>query len=305
MNKLLIICGPTASGKTALALDFAKKFSAKGGPASGWNGELISADSRQVYLGMNIVTGKETDKKVKTWLLDVVNPDYNFNISDYYNLAWEAVFDIWKRRKLPIVVGGTGFYIKAMIDEIGTMGVLPNIELRQELSVLSVELLGQKLAKLDPERWEKMNGSDRKNPRRLIRAIEIHLGGVQPATPEVVLRLRRTSGVNLLWIGLTTEKKILYEKINRRVEERLKMGAVEETRKLARRYGWNVPSMTGIGYRQLRQYIEGKISLDEAVERWKLAEHAYAQKQMTWFRKEKRIVWLNVEEKVKQWYTVS
>ncbi|MBI2036102.1 hypothetical protein HYT17_00480 [Candidatus Microgenomates bacterium] len=231
--------------------------------------------------------------RIPVWLLDVVNPDYNFNISDYYNLAWEAVFDIWKRGKLSILVGGSGFYLKAVVDGIGTMGVLPNTELRQELSILSVELLSQKLKKMDQKRKLKNQSANWRTK-------------INPPTDGQKSKI--------LWIGLTAEKKILYEKIDRRVDERLKIGAVEETKKLAKKYGWDISSMSGIGYRQLRQYIEGKVSLDEAAARWKRAEHDYAQKQQTWFKKDKRIIWFNaakkdikekVAEVVREWYTLN
>jgi len=283
MNKLLIISGPTASGKTSLGFSLAKKF----------NGEIISADSRQVYKGMDIITGKEEDPDIKTWLLSVVDPDEDFSVSDFYRLAWEAVNDIWKRGKLPIIVGGTGFYIKALLDGIGTMGIAPDQKLRDKLDALSVEELAKRLQKVDPKRWENMNISDRKNPRRLVRAIEV--AGKLTVNNEQLT-------VNSLWIGLTAPFPLLYERIDKRVDERIKMGGIEETKNLAKKFGWDVYSMTGQGYRELRGFVEGKISFEEAVKRWKFAEHKYARKQMTWFKKEKRIVWVDIGEAVVRWY---
>ena len=283
MNKLLIISGPTASGKTSLGFSLAKKF----------NGEIISADSRQVYKGMDIITGKEEDPDIKTWLLSVVDPDEDFSVSDFYRLAWEAVNDIWKRGKLPIIVGGTGFYIKALLDGIGTMGIAPDQKLRDKLDALSVEELAKRLQKVDPKRWENMNISDRKNPRRLVRAIEV--AGKLTVNNEQLT-------VNSLWIGLTAPFPLLYERIDKRVDERIKMGGIEETKNLAKKFGWDVYSMTGQGYRELRGFVEGKISFEEAVKRWKFAEHKYARKQMTWFKKEKRIVWVDIGEVVVRWY---
>ena len=304
MNTLLIISGPTASGKTSLGFQIAKKF----------NGEIVSSDSRQVYRGMDIVTGKEVNKEIKTWLIDIVNPDQSFNVADYYQQAWTVISDIWKRGKLPIVVGGTGFYIKALLDGIGTMGIEPDWELRRELEVLPVDQLQQRLQEASLNRWERMNESDRRNPRRLVRAIEIvrksdsgqarmtsFWGGAKATTPE-----------STLWIGLKTDLKALYRRIDQRVDERIKQGALEETKKLATKYGWDIPSMTGQGYRELKGFIEGKIPLDEAVQRWKFAEHEYARKQMTWFKKEKRITAVDigkahfietVQGQVQQWYT--
>lgn len=301
MNKLLIISGPTASGKTSLAFNLAKKL----------NGELISADSRQVYRGMDIVTGKEIDE-VKTWLLDVVEPDQPFTVADYYRLAWEAINNIWQKGKLPILVGGTGFYIKVLLDGIETMGITPDWQLRAKLEQLSVDDLGRKLKQVDPNRWEKMNMSDRKNPRRLIRAIEI--AKVKSQIPKSKLQTNFKSQIpnpKFLWVGLTVDFKTLYQRVDKRVDERVKTGAVEETKKLAKKYGWNIPSMTSQGYRELRGFVEGKISLDEAVRHWKFAEHEYARKQMTWFKKERRITWFDitdqyfakkVERKVADWH---
>lgn len=298
MKKLLIISGPTASGKTSLAFFLAKKFS----------GELISADSRQVYKGMDVVTGKEINKDVKTWLLDVVDPNQPFTVADYYQLAWKVTKDIWHRKKLPILVGGTGFYIKAVIDGVGTMGIEPDFDLRQELDQLTVEELGKRLQKVDKKRWERMNVSDRKNPRRLTRALEVaktvkmdHLNTVQYLSKNF----------DVLWLGLRASFTVLYKRIDQRVDERLHLGAVEETKRLAKKFGWDVPSMTGQGYRELRGFVEGQISLEEAAQRWKFAEHEYARKQMTWFKKEKRIVWFDladkkfrdiVEKRAREWY---
>ena len=313
MKKLLIISGPTASGKTSLAFSLAKKF----------DGELISADSRQMYRKMDIVTGKEIDEKIKTRLIDVVAPDEQFSVSHYYQLAWKAIEDIRQRKKLPIIVGGTGFYIKAVLDGIETMGIAPDWKLRGEFETLTVDQLQEKLKQLDAKRWDRMNESDRKNPRRLVRAIEVTTLSGHPERSEGSLAnariadKRRDSSatpqndISVLWIGLTVPNTILYQRIDQRVEERLKMGAVEETKELAKKYGWDIPSMTGQGYRQLRGFVEGKLSLEEGVKRWKFAEHEYARRQMTWFKKDKRIVWFDisdskfqekVEERLREWY---
>ncbi len=186
-NQLLIICGPTAIGKTNLAIKLAKAL----------NGELVSADSKQVYKGMDIGTGKDLPKSSKlqfpssnlrlknfqigyysldsipVWLLDIVNPDYRFSVADYVECAHRVMADIHLRGKLPIMVGGTGFYIKGVVDGIETLGVEPDWDLRQKFNYLGVEELQEKLRKLDPTRLKAMNESDRNNPRRLIRAIEI------------------------------------------------------------------------------------------------------------------------------------
>lgn len=307
MNKLLVICGPTATGKTGLAVKLAKKFSSRGRPASGWNGELISADSRQVYRGMDIGTGKDHPKEMKIHLIDVVAPNQEFSVAQYVNLAWKVISDIWKRKKLPIIVGGTGFYIKGLIDGIETLGVPPDWELRKKLSNLDIKKLREILEKTCPERMREMNESDRNNPRRLIRAIEIASVGVPSQLHPASYTL------NPLFIGLTTPYKTLYQQIDKRVIQRVKMGAEKEVRRLLKKgYSWDLPAMNSMGYIQWQPFFEGKVTKDEVIQRWKFTEHAYARRQMTWFKKDKRINWFDislkgwenkVEDLVRKWYS--
>ena len=299
MNSLLIICGPTATGKTELAIKIAKKF----------NGELINADSRQVYKGMDIGTGKDlpsdakftkaptADKrnfdigyylinKIPLWLLDIVSPDYNFNVADYQKLAWVVIKDIWQRKKLPILVGGTGLYIKALIDGIGTINIPLNQKLRNKLVKLSLEKLQKEIQNVNLEKWNQMNNSDKQNPRRLIRAIEI----AKQKKPSKLTLFDKN--FNSLFIGLSAPNKILYERIDQRVEDRINSGMEKEIRTLlSLGYDWNFPSMSGIGYRLWRDYFNKKKTLKEIIQRWKFDEHSYSRRQQTWFKKDKRIKW--------------
>lgn len=279
MHKLLIICGPTATGKTRLALRLAKRL----------GGEIISADSRQVYRSLNIGTGKE-GKDV--WLYDVADPKEQFNIADYTRLAIPIIEDIWQRQKLPILVGGTGFYIKALIDGVGSLGVKPNWKLRKELEKLSVAELQDKLKGLSIQEFNQMNQSDRNNPRRLIRRIEIlsakskHLSG--SALGGKVDRL--------LMIGLMAPKEILFKKIEERVDERIKEGVEREVKELlAKGYNWKNSVMeTTLGYQEWRAFFEGGQSREGVIIAWKKTEKEYARRQMVWFKKEKRITWLDI-----------
>ncbi len=297
MNKLLIICGPTATGKTTLAVKLAKEF----------NGEIISADSRQVYKGMDIITGKDRPAGVKIWLYDVVEPSQKFSVADYYQLAWKAIEDVWKGGKLPILVGGTGFYLQAVLKGIGTMGIGPDWDLRQKLTNYSINELTDYLNKISPGRWERMSESDRKNPRRLIRAIEV-------AKNRQSLTLNhKPLNFDSLVVGLTAPYEVLYERIDKRVKERMKMGAEREVKKLLNQgYDWNNSVLgTTIGYREWQDYFKKKASKKEVVQRWQYDEHAYARRQMTWFRK-MPIHWFDigkpsfekeVEKLVKAWYS--
>jgi len=263
MQKILVICGPTATGKTALAADLAKKF----------NGELISADSRQVYRGMDLTTGKDRPN-VPIWLYDVVNPDEEFSVSHWVKLASDVVKNIQERNKLPIVVGGTGLYINALIHPFETIDVPPNKALREKLKTKSILELQNMIERGD------MNNSDWNNPRRLIRRIEI--GEMKSKNPNKGM-------YDVLSIGLTAPLQELYRRIDARMDARIQAGLKDEIRCL-QNYSSELPSMSAIG----------------------VNEHAYAKRQLTWFRKQKDIRWFDlthegyigeIESVVHSWYT--
>ncbi len=280
-QKLLIICGPTATGKTELAIKLAKKF----------NGEILSSDSRQVYKGMDIGTGKDLEvykrNKVKVWGIDLVKPDYQFNVGEYKKIAQQIIADIWQRNKLPMVAGGTGLYIKALLEPMAYTSIPPDSKLREILRYYDIKKLRGELEKLDKKRWEKMNNSDRNNPRRLIRAIEIayyfrHSGGSEG-------RLQNrfwTSQNDVLLIGLNASKEILFKRIEERIKKRLKQGIVEEIKKLLEKsYGWNLTAMSGLGYQEFKPYFERTQNLEEVVRKWQIDEQNYSQRQLVWFAK--------------------
>lgn len=262
MNKILVICGPTATGKTALAASLAKKF----------DGELISADSRQVYRGMDISTGKDRPD-VPIWLYDVVDPDEAFSVSHWVKLAQGAVSDIHNRNKLPIVVGGTGLYIHALLAPFETMHIPPDTKLREKLKYVSVQELQTMVSR------NGMNNSDWNNPRRLIRKIEIARNKRHPISKP---------HWDVLQICLTAPLAILDERIDKRLEERNAAGLDKEVVMLRKKYKVNLPAMSAID----------------------LNEHAYARRQLTWFKKQKDIYWftipydiLEIEKLVSSWYT--
>lgn len=327
MKKLLIISGPTATGKTTLGIELAKKF----------NGEIISSDSRQVYKGMDIVTGKdlplESELRIKNkelridnnkldvgyrekegipvWLVDVVFPNYPFNISDYHSVSYKVINDIWNRGKLPVVVGGSGLYIKSFVDLMSTMFIPPNHLLRKEVEGKNKEYLEDWLKKVDSYKWQSMNESDRNNPRRLIRAIEVAIWSFKnKALPARNL----IEAESVLWLGLKVKKnKDLYSIIDKRVDQRLTMGALDEIKDILNKgYSWQLNSLNTCGVRDFKDYFEGKLTLKETAKLWKFHEHRYARVQMTWFKKDKRIIWFDVtdpqyskkiEETARRWYT--
>lgn len=306
MKKVLVVCGPTATGKTSLALKLAKKF----------NGELISADSRQIYRGLDIGTGKDLRKIPKwatVWGYDLAGPKEEFGVSKYIAFANKAIEDIWSRNKLPILVGGTGLYIKAVVDGIPTASVPRNNMLREKLGIKPPDELYEVLAQTDPIRAGSMNTSDRKNPRRLIRAIEIALWKLEDSRRFATLPTQnRKEKLDVLFIGLCAEKEILFKNIERRVEKRIGAGLEKEIRGLlSSGVTWETQSMSSLGYQQWKEFFENTKSKEAVINDWKKEEKRYARRQITWFKKDRRLQWFDITEKklinnveilVKKWY---
>lgn len=301
MNKILVICGPTATGKTELALRLADKF----------NGELVSADSRQVYKGMDIGTGKGLPRisnfqfpisnlkkekigcflvrGVPIWGYDLVKPDESFSVSRYIDLAEKIINNIWVRGKLPILVGGTGLYIKGVVDGIGTSAIPPNEELRNSLKAKSADEMFEILATIDPIRSASINSSDKKNPRRLLRAIEI------ARNVNKLGSSKRRTNIDSLFVGLKVPKVVLEKKIKKRVVERINFGQEEEIKKLLRMgVTWEMQSMQAFGYKQWKEYFNDELPRKEVIDRWSNSEIKYAKRQVTWFKKDARIHWFDV-----------
>ena len=299
MTKLLIVSGPTATGKTKLALHLAKLF----------NGELVSADSRQVYQGMDIGTGKEYSSATPIWGYDLVFPNQEWSAAHFVKFANRTINEILERKKLPIVVGGTGLYIKDLLRPPETLFISPDKKLRRQLEKLTLEKLQNKLQRLNPQRFNIMNQSDRANPRRLIRAIEVvkfaklHKGDSLPYGKE--------SPYQTLRICLTAPLKEIDRRIENRVTDRIKQGLEQEVKTLVKKYGWSSILSTTIAYQEWRPYLENKIPLAKVVETWTIHEKQYARAQLTWFKKQPDIHWFNVTDRdfpnnivslVKQWY---
>lgn len=304
MQKLLVICGPTATSKTLLAVNLAEKL----------GGEIISADSRQVYKGMDIGTGKdlrEIPKWAKIWGYDLAEPKEEYSVSKYIAFANKAIEDIWSRDKLPILVGGTGLYIKGVVDGIPTALVPKNKNLRKNLVEKGTDELFEILAQQDPIRAASLNTSDRKNPRRLIRAIEIAQRKLQ--TGGKLDKSFAFKGDSTLFVGLTAPKQYLLGKIDERVEARVEAGVEEEIRKLLERgVSWEDQAMTALGYRQWKEYFDKGKTKEKVISEWKNEERKYAKRQITWFKRDGRINWFNitrpswdkkVEKLVKKWYS--
>lgn len=278
-KKIIVILGPTATGKSELAIKLAKEF----------NGEIISADSRQVYRGMDIGAGKVAKKDregIPHHLLDVTSPKRRFTVSQYKKLAEKAINKILEKKKTPILCGGTGFYIQALIDGITIPEVSPDWKLRKKLEQKSVEELYLTLKRLDPARARNI---ERKNPRRLIRAIEI-----VSKTKKTIPPLKKIPlPYPVLIIGMKKPKKELKKSIEARLFKRLKKGMVAEVNKLHKiGISWKRLEEFGLEYRWISRYLQKKISYKEMVKRLKKDIERFAKRQITWFKRDKRIRWV-------------
>ena len=282
MDKIIVILGPTAVGKTDLSIYLAKKF----------NGEIVSADSRQVYKGMNIGTGKVTKGEMKGiphHLLDIISPKKQLTVADYKKKAQKAISEILKTKKLPILIGGTGFYIQAVIDNIVLPNVPPDTSLRKKLETKDTEVLLSILKKLDKRRYEEMG---QRNRVRIIRAIEIatHLGKVPKQKKGKPL-------YNPMIIGLDIPKEKLEENIKKRLLKRLKVGMLAEIRKLHKQgISWKRMEELGLEYRYGSRYVRSLISKEEFIETLSTKIRQYAKRQKTWFKRDKRTKWFEPTE---------
>jgi len=274
--KVLVILGTTSAGKTSLAVKLAAAL----------GGEIISADSRQVYKGMDIGTGKDlaeykvAGKKIKYHLIDVVSPKQKFDLAKYQKLAGKAILDILKRKKLPIIVGGSGLYLQAIVDNYILDNVKPDLKKRALLEKLTLEELYKKLEKVKPEFTARLNNSDRNNKRRLVRYLEI------VATPGAEAKGREESPYEFLLIGLNAPDDILKERIIKRLSDRLEEGLVEEIKSLNRAgVSWEKLISFGLEYKFVSQYIQDKFEYEEMVQKLNTALYRFAKRQKTWFKR--------------------
>lgn len=323
MQKVLVVTGPTAVGKTNIGVELAQKL----------NGAVISADSIQVYKGLDIISGKDLPQNplfrketalsskeynigcydfgdAPVFLLDVVSPFYNFSVSDFVKTANSVLDLLQKESRLPIVVGGTGFYVNGLFNLMETINVARDENLRKKLENKNVSELQEILIQKNKKKFDSMNNSDRNNPQRLIRAIEVAQQARRSSHVAV-----RSNNYDVLFIGLKCDRDELKKRIDIRVEERLKNGALKEVKVLFKNYKLLSSSVKNAnGYRQLFEYCNGEISFEQALQKWKNSEYLHAKNQMTWFLKDKRISWFDIkdedfdhklEEFVIAWYNKS
>lgn len=292
---LVALVGPTASGKTALALALAERLP----QALGLRGaEIVSADSRQIYRLMDIATAKPTAEeraRVPHHLLDVVWPDESYTLAEYQRDAQAAIAGIWARGSLPLLVGGTGLYVRAVVDGLAIPEVAPQPALRAELeaevAAHGTGALLERLRALDPVAAERI---DPRNPRRVIRALEVCIVSGRPFSEQ---QGSRPTPYRTVMLGLNMARDALYARADARIAAMLAAGLVAETQALvARGYAWSLPSMSSLGYREIGAYLRGELMLAEAVVRFEQATHAYIRRQLTWFRPDARIHWLDAAQ---------
>ncbi|MBN1494311.1 tRNA (adenosine(37)-N6)-dimethylallyltransferase MiaA [Candidatus Peregrinibacteria bacterium] len=286
---LLVILGPTASGKTSFSIEIAKKF----------DGEVVSADSRQVYKFMDIGTAKvktnETEG-IPHYMIDEVDPDKEFTLADYVRKAKFYIDEILKHGKLPILVGGTGLYIRAICQNYNIPRVAPNYEIRDQLEKEILEngedAVYKKLIKLDPEAAAKIHPH---NHVYVIRAIEVAMSGMNKRD------MNGESEYNILKIGIDWEREKLYSRIDERAKNQIDEGLINETKTLLQKgYSIKLPSMSSLGYPEITAYIKGEISLTCALEMIQQNTRNYAKRQLTWFRREPDVLWVPGEKLTEQ-----
>jgi tRNA dimethylallyltransferase len=285
---VVVIAGPTGVGKTALAVAVAGNIA----------GEIVNADSRQIYRGMDIGTAKPTLAEraaVPHHLIDVVEPNQTLSLAQYQALAYAAIDDIHRRGKIAFLAGGTGQYITAVLEGWSVPEVAPNPVLREELERYAAErgadALFERLRALDPESATRM---DPRNVRRTIRALEVCIETRQPFSAQ---RRKAPPPYRALELGLTMPRSALYERIDARIDQMMADGLLEEVRALHERgYDWRLPSMSGLGYAQLGAYLRGETTLDEAVAAIRRDTRTFVRRQDTWFRRHGALTWLESPE---------
>lgn len=312
MKKLLVIVGPTGVGKTKTGLKLSDKF----------NGEIISADSRQIYKYMDIGTGKEVEelredrakKHNGKWevegvyihLYDIIEPDQTFSVAQFQQRAYENIRFLQSVRKLPILVGGTGLYVQAVIEGLKVPKVPPDQKLRAQLEARPLDDLVDMLVKYDPASAKKV---DLRNPRRIIRALEVFM---KTGKSLASLQEKFSPDFDILEVGLSAPREHVYKRLDEQVEKWFELGFIEEVKELLKKgFSEDLTSMTSIGYRQVVAYVKGQLTLEVAKQRIKFERHNYVRRQLSFLKRDKRIFWFDVtnsdwerelEKSVLEWY---
>ncbi|MCI8700085.1 MAG: tRNA (adenosine(37)-N6)-dimethylallyltransferase MiaA [Clostridia bacterium] len=289
--KVIVICGPTASGKTALSIELAKKI----------DGEIVSADSMQIYKDMNIGTAKpEDDEKqgIKHYLMDYISPQQRYSVAQFKNDATKAIEEIIEKGKTPIVVGGTGLYIDSLIYGIEYNDIKIDEDYRKKLERIietqGLEALYNKANEIDSQAMKKISPNDQK---RIIRVLEIYHATGKTKTEQEEESRKNEVKYNYKVFALNMDREKLYERINKRVDIMIEKGLIQEVDNLQRKYNEFPTAMQGLGYKEVVDYLQGEYTQEEMIEKIKMESRRYAKRQLTWFRKNKETIWLDALEK--------
>ena len=287
--KVIVICGPTASGKTSLSIDLAKRI----------NGEIVSCDSMQIYKDMDIGSAKPTKEEmqgIKHYLIDCVSPEERYSVARYKKEAEQAIKEILEKGKTPIVVGGTGLYVNSLVYGIEYNEIEVDMTYRKKLEEIALEhgldTLYEQALQIDPEAMQIISRNDKK---RIMRVLEIYHATGKTKTQQE--QESRKNGVKYDYhvFAIFMDRDKLYDRINKRVDIMIENGLIEEVKQLLKKYKNYPTAMQGLGYKEVKEYLEGIITKDEMIEKIKMETRRYAKRQMTWFKKNKNTIWLKSE----------
>ena len=286
-QKVIVICGPTASGKTALSIELAKKI----------NGEIVSADSMQIYKDMDIGTAKPTKEEmegIQHYLLDFVSPEERYSVAQFKQDAKKAIKEIINKGKTPIIVGGTGLYVDSLIYEIEYNDIKLDEEYRKSLEKIveekGLEELYKKALEIDPRAMEKISKNDKK---RIMRVLEIYHSTGKTKTEQEKESRKNPVEYDYRVYAINWDREILYQRINKRVDIMIEQGLIEEVKEILNKYDKFPTAMQGLGYKEVVDYLNGIYTKEEMIEKIKLETRRYAKRQLTWFRKNKQTIWLD------------
>ncbi len=286
-QKVIVICGPTASGKTALSIELAKRV----------NGEIISCDSMQIYEDMDIGTAKPSEEEmqgIKHYLLGFVSPEERYSVAQYKLDAKNAIKEILSKGKVPIVVGGTGLYVDSLIYEIEYNDIKIDEDYRKELEGVieeqGLDKLYQMALEIDPIAMEKISQNDKK---RIMRILEIYKSTGKTKTEQEIESRRNPVEYDYKVFAINWDREVLYQRINKRVDIMIEQGLVEEVKAILKKYHNFPTAMQGLGYKEVVDYLNGSYTKDEMIEKIKMETRRYAKRQLTWFRKNKQTIWID------------
>ena len=285
--KVVVICGPTASGKTALSIELAKRI----------NGEIISGDSMQIYKDMDIGTAKPTKEEmqgIRHYLIDFVEPSKRYSVAEFKKDAENAIEEILKKGKVPIIVGGTGLYIDSLIYGIEYQDIKIDEKYRKELEkraeVEGLQKLYEEAYNIDSRAAEKISKNDKK---RIIRILEIYKATGKTKTEQEIESRKKESKYDYIVFAINMDRQKLYERINKRVDIMIEQGLIEEVENLLKKYNKFPTAMQGLGYKEVVEYLDGKVTKEEMIEKIKMETRRFAKRQITWFKKNKQIIWID------------